>query len=197
MLEIDHFEEWCTSQGLPIRRPNSMNEHGAILDEMGFAPLMREWIRYAVEPLSRVCFPEVLLEESHLDDHHAFVVEYGAGKDRTLSEHVDDAEVTLNLCLGRVFTGSKLLFNGIRCGHHRQCEARTDELITTDHTLGSALLHLGNHRHRALPLESGHRSNLILWCRSRVYRERIYAQLEDMDERDVQPSDCLIPCDYV
>jgi hypothetical protein len=33
--------------------------------------------------------------------HHGFVVSYEMGKDVSLGFHVDDAEVTLNLCLVR------------------------------------------------------------------------------------------------
>ena len=35
-----------------------------------------------------------------LDSHHGFAVEYAQKKDKNLGFHVDNAEVTLNLCLG-------------------------------------------------------------------------------------------------
>lgn len=38
------------------------------------------------------------------------------------------------------------------------------------HEPGTVLLHLGRHRHQALDLVSGHRINLILWCRSSSVR---------------------------
>ncbi|GMY32351.1 Fe2OG dioxygenase domain-containing protein [Fagus crenata] len=46
-----------------------------------------------------VFFPEV--GGSTLDSHHGFVVEYGMDRDVELGFHVDDSEVTLNVCLGR------------------------------------------------------------------------------------------------
>lgn len=32
--------------------------------------------------------------------------------------HVDDSEVTLNVCLGKQFTGGELFFRGVRCDRH-------------------------------------------------------------------------------
>lgn len=32
--------------------------------------------------------------------------------------HVDDSEVTLNVCLGKQFTGGELFFRGTRCDKH-------------------------------------------------------------------------------
>src|SRR5947209_1728592 len=30
--EAAHFERWCSEEGLPLLRPNTMNNYGAILD---------------------------------------------------------------------------------------------------------------------------------------------------------------------
>lgn len=32
--------------------------------------------------------------------------------------HVDDSEVTLNVCLGKQFSGGELFFRGVRCDKH-------------------------------------------------------------------------------
>lgn len=32
--------------------------------------------------------------------------------------HVDDSEVTLNVCLGKQFIGGELFFRGVRCEKH-------------------------------------------------------------------------------
>ena len=32
--------------------------------------------------------------------------------------HVDDSEVTLNICLGKQFSGGELFFRGVRCDEH-------------------------------------------------------------------------------
>jgi len=85
-------------------------------------------------------------------------------RDRKLDFHVDDAAVTLNVCLGTEFTDGQLYFGGIRCSPHVSAtKPRDDEEIYLEHQVGTACLHLGNHRHRALPISSGRRLNLILW----------------------------------
>ncbi|KAM7261120.1 hypothetical protein ACFE04_026595 [Oxalis oulophora] len=50
-----------------------------------------------------------------LDAHHGYVVEYGIDRDTELGFHVDDSEVTLNVCIGREFSGGDLFFKGVRC----------------------------------------------------------------------------------
>ncbi len=85
-------------------------------------------------------------------------------RDRKLDFHVDDSAVTLNVCLGTEFTGGQLYFGGIRCAAHvGSTPPKDDEEIYLDHQIGTACIHLGNHRHRALPITSGRRLNLILW----------------------------------
>ena len=37
--------------------------------------------------------------------------------------HVDDAEVTLNVCLGKQFSGGELFFRGMRCDKHVHTES--------------------------------------------------------------------------
>ena len=47
---------------------------------------------------------------SGLDSHKAFTVSYQLDGDRELAYHFDNAEVTLNVCLGTCFTGGELSF---------------------------------------------------------------------------------------
>ncbi|CAN6550182.1 unnamed protein product [Malus baccata var. baccata] len=46
-----------------------------------------------------------------------------------------------------------------------------DEIFDYTHVPGHAILHHGRHRHGARATTSGHRVNLLLWCRSSVFRE--------------------------
>jgi hypothetical protein len=39
--------------------------------------------------------------------------------------HVDDAEVTLNICLGTQFSGGELFFRGVRCDEHVNTETQS------------------------------------------------------------------------
>lgn len=40
-----------------------------------------------------------------LDSHHAFIVSYKQGESTKLDFHYDSSEVTINVCLGQIFTG--------------------------------------------------------------------------------------------
>ncbi|KAG7032533.1 putative PKHD-type hydroxylase, partial [Cucurbita argyrosperma subsp. argyrosperma] len=100
-----------------------------------------------------------------LDSHHGFVVEYGIDRDVELGFHVDDSEVTLNVCLGKQFSGGELFFRGIRCDKHVNTETQSEEIFDYFHVPGHAVLHRGRHRHGARATTSGRRVNLLLWCR--------------------------------
>ena len=63
-------------------------------------------------PLSRLLYPDWV--GGALDSHRAFVVKYRIGEDLDLSYHFDNAEVTLNVCLGREFEGGALYFGSMR-----------------------------------------------------------------------------------
>lgn len=52
-----------------------------------------------------------------LDSHKAFVVKYDMKEDLDLSYHYDNAEVTLNVCLGKTFTEGGLYFGDMRQVH--------------------------------------------------------------------------------
>ncbi|XP_020216648.1 uncharacterized PKHD-type hydroxylase At1g22950 isoform X2 [Cajanus cajan] len=85
--------------------------------------------------------------------------------------HVDDSEVTLNVCLGKQFSGGELFFRGVRCEKHVNTGSHSEEIFDYCHVPGRAVLHRGRHRHGARATTSGHRVNLLLWCRSSVFRE--------------------------
>ena len=72
--------------------------------------------------------------------------------------HTDASHVTLNVCLGKNFTGAKLTFCGIMGKNdHRQFR------FQYEHVKGQCLIHLGNQRHGACDIETGERVNLIMW----------------------------------
>jgi hypothetical protein len=123
-----------------------------------------------LSPFSSLFYPEV--GGGSLDGHHGFIVEYKIGKDTELSFHVDASDVTLNVCLGREFTGGELFFHGVRCGLCQQTEPLPGESFQVTHVPGRAILHRGNHRHGAHPITSGARYNLILWCFSSTFGHR-------------------------
>ena len=81
-----------------------------LLSELGFDqgfldPLRENYL----QPLATLLFPE-WVGPSGLDSHKAFTVSYEMEGDRDLACHFDNAEVTLNVCLGTRFTGGELSF---------------------------------------------------------------------------------------
>ncbi|XP_012075705.1 2-oxoglutarate and iron-dependent oxygenase domain-containing protein CP2 [Jatropha curcas] len=169
MSEVENFERWVHDTKFRIMRPNTMNKYGAVLDDFGLQTMLQKLMDEYIRPMSRIFFPEV--GGSTLDSHHGFVVEYGVDRDVELGFHVDDSEVTLNVCLGKQFYGGELFFRGVRCDKHVNTETQPEEIFDYVHVPGRAVFHRGRHRHGARATTSGHRCNLILWCRSSVFRE--------------------------
>ncbi|XP_021896169.1 uncharacterized PKHD-type hydroxylase At1g22950-like [Carica papaya] len=169
LSEVENFERWVHAVNCGIMRPNTMNEYGVVLDDFGFETMLGQLMDVYIKPISKVFFPEV--GGSTLDYHHGFIVEYGIDRDVELGFHVDDSEVTLNVCLGRQFSGGQLFFRGIRCDRHVNTETKPEEILDYSHVPGCAVLHRGRHRHGARATTFGHRVNLILWCRSSIFRE--------------------------
>ncbi|KAG1346953.1 putative PKHD-type hydroxylase [Cocos nucifera] len=167
--EVENFEKWVNAVKFKIMRPNTMNKYGAVLDDFGLEPMLSKLMEEFICPMSKVFFPEV--GGSTLDSHHGFVVEYGKDKDLDLGFHVDDSEITLNVCLGKQFSGGELFFRGVRCDKHVNSDTQPEEILDYSHVPGQAILHRGRHRHGARATTSGHRINLLLWCRSSVFRE--------------------------
>ncbi|KAM1190341.1 hypothetical protein ACFX13_011227 [Malus domestica] len=169
LTEVENFEGWVHETNFRIMRPNTMNRYGCVLDDFGLETMLDKLMEDFIRPLSKFFFPEV--GGSTLDTHHGFVVEYGSDRDVELGFHVDDSEVTLNVCLGKQFSGGDLFFRGVRCDKHVNSETQSEEIFDYTHVPGRAILHHGRHRHGARATTSGHRVNLLLWCRSSVFRE--------------------------
>ncbi|PON82277.1 Prolyl 4-hydroxylase, alpha subunit [Trema orientale] len=116
LSEVENFEKWVNESKFRIMRPNTMNRYGAVLDDFGLETMLDKLMESFIRPISKVFFPEV--GGATLDSHHGFVVEYGKDRDADLGFHVDDSEVTLNVCLGKLFSGGELYFRGTRCDKH-------------------------------------------------------------------------------
>jgi hypothetical protein len=170
LAELAFFEHWCGAHDFPLLRPNTMNNYGAVLDTFGFQAMLQRLMLEYVAPFAALFYRDV--GGDSLDSHHGFVVEYKPGKDVALDFHVDTSDVTLNVCLGKEFTGGELYFRGVRCGVCQQTPALPAEELQVVHVPGRAILHQGRHRHGAHPIVGGERYNLILWCNSSRYEGR-------------------------
>ena len=131
--------------------------------------LLDDLLERVAAPLGRALFAHV--GGDALDHHHGFTVAYAPERDRDLSLHVDDAEVTLNVCLGEAFEGGALRVLGHRCLAHADTAANDGEDARVAHAVGTALAHAGSFRHLAEPVTEGRRVNLIVWCRSSRLRK--------------------------
>ncbi|KAE8635074.1 hypothetical protein XENTR_v10002508 [Xenopus tropicalis] len=160
--ELENFER----SDLPKGRPNTMNNYGILLNELGFvdaltAPLCEKYI----EPLTSLLFPD--WGGGCLDSHRAFVVKYALQEDLDLSCHYDNAEVTLNVSLGKEFTDGNLYFSDMK-----EVPVNERTYAEVEHITGQGILHRGQHVHGALPISSGERWNLILWMRASDVRNK-------------------------
>jgi hypothetical protein len=136
---------------------------GVILNQIGMRPLLDAFQTQCILPLSKLLFPK---EGGEFTSHHSFMVQYKQGEDLGLDMHHDDSDVTLNVCLGKEFTGATLSFcGGFGTRSHRK------HTHTYSHARGRGLIHLGSHRHGADDIISGERYNLIVWSTNAGWRE--------------------------
>ncbi|NWI36974.1 OGFD2 protein, partial [Picathartes gymnocephalus] len=161
--ELENFEQ----SDMPKGRPNTMNNYGVLLNELGMdEPFLTPLRERLLQPLTALLYPE--LGGACLDSHKAFVVKYSLHEDLDLSSHYDNAEVTLNVSLGKEFTEGNLYF-----GDFNQDPRPVPQYIEVEHVRGRGLLHRGGQIHGALPIASGQRWNLIVWMRSSAIRNQL------------------------
>ncbi|KAM4763162.1 2-oxoglutarate and iron-dependent oxygenase domain-containing protein 2 isoform 1-T1 [Cyanocitta cristata] len=161
--ELENFEQ----SDMPKGRPNTMNNYGVLLNELGMdEPFLTPLRERFLQPITALLYPE--LGGACLDSHKAFVVKYSLHEDLDLSSHYDNAEVTLNVSLGKEFTEGNLYF-----GDFNQDPSPVPQYIEVEHVGGRGLLHRGGQIHGALPIASGERWNLIVWMRSSAIRNQL------------------------
>lgn len=167
---------------LPKHRPNSMNNYGLVLNDIGMEMMISKLLQQYIQPFVKFLLPQAT-SGYPVDHHHSFIVEYKEGADLSLDMHTDDSDVTLNINICDSFTGAGLSFCGLYGAVDRRILNRQ-----YSHKLGRAVIHAGLHTHGADTLETGerfvchdsiaqvtifhlpHRSNVIVWCRSSQYR---------------------------
>jgi hypothetical protein len=164
------YRAWSTRHGSTWAAPNSMHHRGIMLTDMGLEGLFDDWMRTGLQPLAEELFPDHL--SGDLVECHAYIVEYSRMTQSHLGFHVDDSQITLNLCLGEDFEGSELYFEGPRCALHVDTPSRPDENFEWTHQPGQAVLHAGKNRHGVRPIQTGRRWSLIAWFRDGSGRAR-------------------------
>lgn len=189
ITEIEHFSSKAVN--LPIRRPNSMNNHGVVVNEMGMERAVDALQRTALAKIAEALYPEQ--GGGCLNSHHSFVVQYKEGLDLGLDLHTDDADVTFNVCLGKEFAGAGLTFCGVLGADVEKGAApHRRKTCAYQHQKGRCVVHLGAHRHGADDLQTGERLNLILWNHSSTYRASEAYKWRDVPPELEPPSlECL------
>jgi len=173
MDEVTNYD----NSNLPKHRPNSMNNYGVVLNNIGMEPLF-DLLLDIVRPLTKELYGQ--FGGDSLDHHHTFIVQYKVGKDLSLDMHTDDSEVTFNVNIHDEFEGSSLNF----CGMHGQVDLRKHKLAY-HHKKGRAVVHAGTQRHGAADITEGERNNLIFWCKSSKYRQSY--ELAPRSDKHVAP----------
>ena len=170
LKEAMAYRAWSEQHASTWAAPNSMHHRGIMLTDLGLEGLFDDWMRARLQPLAEELFPDHL--SGDLVECHAYIVEYSRMTQSHLGFHVDDSQVTLNLCLGADFEGSELYFEGPRCALHVDTPSRPEEIFEWTHQPGQAVLHAGKNRHGVRPIQSGRRWSLIAWFRDGSGRAR-------------------------
>mmetsp|Transcript_30109 Transcript_30109/g.65062 ORF Transcript_30109/g.65062 Transcript_30109/m.65062 type:complete len:618 (+) Transcript_30109:78-1931(+) len=152
MRELQWLEAWAQGTSQPLRRPNSMNRHGLVLQDVGLRGIVDLLTEHVLIPILDALWPDKEevheLTKSGLPSRHGFSIRYSANKgqqrkdhkkthiidaDRHLDTHIDSSDITLNLCLGGGFQGGRLYFHSRlgREGQHN--EAAADDPMTSPH----------------------------------------------------------------
>jgi hypothetical protein len=72
LAELSHYEAKAASLGLPVRRPNSMNNYGVIVNDIGFAPLITSLYTHYLKSMMTLLFPNNYGND--INSHHSFMV---------------------------------------------------------------------------------------------------------------------------
>lgn len=171
---LAHMEAIVTSPAAPIA-PHDSNRFHIPLQALGLADFAAALLNDVITPMVRILYPTLCActrdpcphTGAALDFQYAYVIGYNAtGSARSaLRPHTDDSEVTLNISLGRAFTGGDLILRGLRGTASEGVEEARVALAP-----GHALLHLGQQLHEVAPVTAGERYALIVWCRSSAFR---------------------------
>ena len=172
LIEIKRANELIQSGEIEFFRPNSMNSDGFVLAELGFLHFFDEFTKRWLSKITSSIYPFYLWGGQSIDGLHGFIIRYvdNDGMDKNLSRHMDESQITFNLCLyNDDLVGSKIWFHGIRDDdEHTQFENVSIALQQNE-----AILHVGQHWHQPENIQNGTRINLILWLRSSFVKSSV------------------------
>mmetsp|Transcript_29088 Transcript_29088/g.64054 ORF Transcript_29088/g.64054 Transcript_29088/m.64054 type:complete len:391 (+) Transcript_29088:45-1217(+) len=175
--ESSAFLDWSREQQAAGAPGSEFLQTGiCVVDHLGKAGehVLNSIFELIMQPLSARLFAET--GGASLDYRYGYIIGYGneaeRSKDRSIVRqgfisHIDDSEVTLNVCLRnpKQFTGGRLMLQHLRGSSKEGQLEKTMEL-----KLGRAVMHRGVHMHEVEGVTSGQRQVLIMWTRSSEFR---------------------------
>ncbi|MFY0714431.1 2OG-Fe(II) oxygenase [Seonamhaeicola sp. NFXS20] len=156
-----YLEDVVNSQ-IPKRAPYGiqLNRYGMMLDSRSeghlaapsFQAFYNAIMDHYMRPISRL----LLGTYGYDNQTFGFSIQYNPDKDKDLHAHTDASSATLNININlpeEEFTGSIVDFYDKASG----------KTVQTKFEPGKAIIHRGNVPHATHPIESGQRSNLVVW----------------------------------
>ena len=120
------MKKFLTDNNIPSHKPNNLNFHGQYLNNFDHYCFFPDLIAGVIKPLSMKLWEGV--GEDSLDNNYAFTTAYSENQDKELQRHMDDSEITLNLCLGSDhFEDGIVAFNGVKCRKHSNINVNGEE----------------------------------------------------------------------
>lgn len=163
LQELRDYLDKAEEAKIPLRPPYGivLNRKGAMLDRRSegylaapsFQSLYQEVLEKYMRPIARLLFPEITGYDTQT---FGFSIQYKPEKDTSIRMHTDASSVTLNINLNlpdEEFTGSEVDFQDPNTGNLNRVKFKP----------GTAMIHRGNVAHAAQPINSGERTNLVLW----------------------------------
>jgi len=131
---------------------------GLLLENIGLSSFIEHLLESYLAHIAAFVYSHTL----PLRSHQSFVVKYEPGHQAIMSTHIDESDITFNVCLGEEFTGSALYFVDKRRVENRYVD---EETFSVQHKPGRLVVHLGNAHHGVKPIISGCRYNMVVWCK--------------------------------
>jgi len=161
-----------------VRESTALASYACMLSDLGFTEAIAKFHEVVMVPLAELFFPRQAGNCG--SDHRAYIVKYASGEDLAVQRHMDMSDVTLNVNLGKTYTGGKTYFEkwgrvvnedsstGVKARTHNYESERVHEV---EHSLGQALFHAGTQVNGADRITGGEKWNFILWRSYDVRKE--------------------------
>lgn len=162
LADFRKYLEDAVNSGIPKRAPYGiqLNRYGMMLDPRSeghlatpsFQAFYNAIMDRYMRPISRL----LLGTYGYDNQTFGFSIQYNPDKDKDLHAHTDASSATLNINTNlpdEEFTGSIVDFYDKASG----------KTVQTKFQPGKAIIHRGNVPHATHPIESGQRSNLVVW----------------------------------